>query len=204
VSKKIMWVVKRLAWGACTALLADVEYSVVGHYNKQNIPADVITVGPVMLRNRTYIYITPNEYPVCSAKIYVYGRRVRITVLGPKTLKAFGVSKLITNPIVVEYKGEVALYVDDFSLKDIEELKKLVSLLKAQLDDEFKVFIMPAYSGEKCGNDDPEQISKASKDLYIFAKKKVDEVVLLGRPVIPEWAFMSKARIFPKILRTIG
>jgi len=40
VAKKIMWAVKRLAWGACTALLADVEYSIVGHYNRKNIPVD--------------------------------------------------------------------------------------------------------------------------------------------------------------------
>jgi len=185
-------------------LLADVEYSIVGHYNRKNIPVDVITVGPVMLRNRTFIYITPNEFLARSAKIYVYGRKVRITVLGPKTLRAFGVSKLVTNPIAVECRGEIALYVDDFRLNDVEEIKKLISLLKAQLDDEFKAFIMPAYSGERCGNDDPEQLSKASKDLYFFARKKVEEVVLLGRPVIPEWAFMSEARVFPKILRTIG
>jgi len=89
---KIMWVVKRLAWGACASLLPDVEYSIIGHYNRRNIPADVVTVGPVEVRNRTYIYIPANY--LAGADIYVHGRRVRVTVLGPKAMEAFGLSNI--------------------------------------------------------------------------------------------------------------
>jgi len=197
---------EKVAWGGCSAIRCP-EYSIVGHTHRDHIPKrlDIVVAGPVAFLKRNEKYKLVVDPDGSRATITVDGIEAKIYVLGKRTLNSYGITrKLHTYPVVVIVGDECALYIDDFDMDDVEDIKKLIIALKSSAKSTLKKFLMPVYGGVSGhgASEDPKELSEASKELMLFAMAEGLEVVALAHKIIPSWVPQSVTRFY-KIIETL-
>ncbi len=180
---EILRVLRKIAFGGCSAS-PFVQYSLVGHCHADHIVKDpqITVVGPVAnLKRNNRLIVDPDD----MARIYVDCEKLDLFVMGRRTLKQFGVEKkLHSYPILLKHENEYALYIDDFDLNDVPEIQKLIENLKKSLC--IKVVLLPVYVGcSGHGASNPDDLRKASYELFYFAKALNITPVALAHPTIP-------------------
>ncbi len=194
--------IELVAWGGCSAIRCP-EYSIVGHTHRDHIPKrlDIVVVGPVAFLKRDEKYKLVVDPDGNRATITVDGIEAKIYVFGKRTLSSYGIDrKLHTYPVMVIVGNECALYIDDFDIGDIEDIKKLITALKSSAKSTLKKFLMPVYGGVSGhGAEDPKELSEASKELMLFAMAEGLEVVALAHKIIPSWVPQSVTRFYKTI-----
>jgi len=184
-----------VAWGGCTVSKLPVPiypYSIVCHTHKDHIPKseNIIVVGPVAFLRRSMkskIPVDPDDSR--GTTISCGSVKARIYVLGRKTLGEMGVEKrLHVFPVLVQVEDEMLLYIDDFNLGDVSEIKKILKHFRETLGDVLRMAILPVYSGAKAhGAEEGPELAEASKELMMYAMSLGVEVIAFAHPVIPNW-----------------
>ena len=198
-------VIKELAFGGCS-LYPSARYSIVGHPHRDHIPKNpnITVVGPVHLRNRNHIYIHYDEW----FKLHLDSNSVIVHVLGRKALRSIGINKkLHTNPILLYVKSkdctEIALYIDDIDVDDIQPIKTLINFLKRTYGDRFKAVLLPVYNRNKAhGAQDYTELHNKSIELINYALEFKLNVYALAHPVIPPTLPPNVVPV-PKLIETI-
>jgi len=211
---RILDVLSEVAFGGNTRG-GDIKplFAIVAHGHADHIPTNrhLRVVGPVSFKERRrFDYIPYNYSEVYPISESVEGNEyLKIFVFGDRTLRNYGVEeRLHAPPIVITYfvakhkrvlHEESALYIEDFDLKDIPKIKKIVEGLELRVN--LKVVILPAYSGARAhgAEDDPRKLSEASKELAEYFLGRGYAVILLSHPVQPVWFRDLKQRYFDRL-----
>jgi hypothetical protein len=198
-----MRVVKEIAFGGCSLNLSP-SISIIGHDHLDHIPisTSILVVGPIRRIHRTNVlYVHYDEY----TRITVNGRKITVFVCGRKTLKTFGLEniRLHTNPILIQDGQEIAIYVDDIDVKDVEPLKRFIENLKKAYKDDLTTALFPVYNRNNAhGAKDYKELHDKAFELLEHAHSLGLEVYALAHPVIPH-DLPNFAKPIPKIIKTM-